>query len=138
MEQISHGIESVKKMLSEHGIRATIHRIQMAHYLLFEADHPTADDVLVWAIKNLPKVSRATVYNTLREFSQAGLIREFQFPQISKTVYDRNTEHHYHFYDRDSETILDLNKESVKVDLQLPSSFQVNAIDILVTGNRSN
>jgi len=124
-------------MLVEHGVRPTIHRIHIAQYVLYEADHPTADNVLVWANQNLPKVSRATVYNTLRELSQAGLIREFRFPQVSKTVYDKNTKHHFHFYDQASEAFVDLHAESVKVDIQLPPSFKVNSVDILVSGNRS-
>ncbi len=137
MSRKKQRLYNIEKMLVEHGVRPTIHRIHIAQYILDEADHPTADDVLVWASQNLPKVSRATVYNTLRELSQAGLIREFRFPQVSKTVYDKNTEHHFHFYDQASDSFLDLNAESVKVDIQLPPSFKVNCVDILVSGNRS-
>ena len=137
MKRDSQRLQMVEKMLVEHGVRPTIHRIHIAHYVLDEADHPTADDVLAWAKQNLPKISRATVYNTLSELSQAGLIREFRFPQVSKTVYDKNTEHHFHFYDQASETFLDLNTESVKVDIQLPPTFKISSVDILVSGNRS-
>ena len=137
MKNDNQRIQAIEKMLVERGVRPTIHRIHIAQYVLDQADHPTADDVLAWANRNLPKVSRATVYNTLRELSQAGLIREFRFPQVSKTVYDKKTEHHFHFYDQASETFLDLNNESVKVELQLPPSFKINSVDILVSGNRS-
>ncbi len=137
MRKDSQRLESIKNMLVAHGVRPTIHRIHIAQYVLDVADHPTADDVLAWANQNLPKISRATVYNTLRELSQAGLIREFRFSQVSKTVYDKNTEHHFHFYDQASETFLDLNAESVKVDIQLPTSFKINSVDILISGNRS-
>ena len=137
MRREDQRLEIIKQKLVEHGVRPTIHRIHIAQHVLDEADHPTADDVLAWASKNLPKVSRATVYNTLRELSQAGLIREFRFPQLSKTVYDKNTEHHFHFYDQASESFVDLKEESVKVDIKLPPSFKVNSIDILVSGNRS-
>ena len=130
-------MQNIEKLLVQHGVRPTIHRIHIAQYILNEADHPTADDVLAWANQNLQKVSRATVYNTLRELSQSGLIREFRFPQVSKTVYDKNTENHFHFYDQTSDSFLDLNTESVKVDIQLPPSFKVNSVDILVSGNRS-
>jgi len=128
-------MQNIKNMLVEHGVRPTIHRIHIAQYILEDADHPTADDVLAWANDNLQKVSRATIYNTLRELSQAGLIREFRFPQVSKTVYDKNTKDHFHFYDQTSDSFLDLNTESVKVDIQLPPSFKVNSVDILVSGN---
>jgi len=129
--------QSLKQLLVAHDVRPTIHRIHIAQYVLEEADHPTADDVLTWANENLPKVSRATIYNTLRELTQAGLIREFRFPQVSKTVYDKNTEDHFHFYDQDSESFLDIHAGSVKVDLDLPPSYRVNSIDILVSGNLS-
>ena len=97
-------LQNIENRLVELGIRPTIHRIHIAQYVLFEADHPTADEVLVWAKQNLPKVSRATVYNALRDLTQAGLIREFRFPQVSKTVYDKNTKHHFHFFDQGSES----------------------------------
>ncbi len=130
-------MQNIKKMLVEHGVRPTIHRIHIAQYILEEADHPTADEVLAWANQNLQKVSRATVYNTLRELSQAGLIREFRFPQVSKTVYDKNTQNHFHFYDQASDSFMDLETDSVKVDIQLPPMFEVSSVDILVSGNCS-
>ncbi len=130
-------MQNIKKMLVEHGVRPTIHRIHIAQYILEEADHPTADEVLAWANQNLQKVSRATVYNTLRELSQAGLIREFRFPQVSKTVYDKNTQNHFHFYDQASHSFMDLETDSVKVDIQLPPTFEVSSVDILVSGNCS-
>lgn len=135
MKRDNQRLHTIKNLLVEHGVRPTIHRIHIAQYVLDEADHPTADEVLEWAKQNLTKISRATVYNTLRELSQAGLIREFRFPQVSKTVFDKNTQNHFHFYDQASESFLDLDAESVKVDLQLPPSFKVNAVDILVSGN---
>lgn len=137
MKVNTHRLQTIEKMLVEHGVRPTIHRIHIAQFVLDVADHPTADDVLAWANKNLPKVSRATVYNTLNELSQAGLIKEFRFPQVSKTVFDKNTEHHFHFYDQESGSFHDLQVESVKVDLQLPPTFKVDSVDILVSGNRS-
>ncbi|MDJ0835308.1 MAG: transcriptional repressor [Acidobacteriota bacterium] len=130
-------MQNIEQMLVEHGVRPTIHRIHIARYILGEADHPTADEVLDWANQNLSKISRATVYNTLRELTQAGLIREFRFPQVSRTVYDKNTENHFHFYDQASDSFMDLNADSVKVDIQLPPSFKVNCVDILVSGNCS-
>jgi len=130
-------MQNIEQILLEHGVRPTIHRINIAKHVLDEADHPTADEVLAWASQNLQKVSRATVYNTLRELTQAGLIREFRFPQVSKTVYDKNTKNHFHFYDQASDSFIDLSTDAVKVDIQLPPSFKVNSVDILVSGNCS-
>lgn len=137
MNHDNPSLKEIESTLVAHGIRPTIHRLHIARFVLEDADHPTAEDVLAWASQNLPKVSRATVYNTLRELSQAGLVREYRFPQVSKTVFDKNTEHHFHFYDQTSGSILDLDVASVKVDLQLPPSFNVNSVDILVSGNCS-
>lgn len=138
MSKTDADLQDIQKMLVAHGVRPTIHRIHIAHFVLHEANHPTAEDVLAWANQNLHKVSRATVYNTLRELTQAGLIREFKFPQISKTVYDKKTENHYHFFDRGSESFVDLDLETVKVDIQLPTSYEIDSVDILISGNRSS
>lgn len=58
-------------------------------------DHPTAGEVFAGALKRLPSISFATVYNSLRYLKQAGLIREISFGD-GASRYDRETERHDH------------------------------------------
>ena len=58
-------------------------------------DHPTAGEVFAGALKRLPSISFATVYNSLRYLKQAGLIREICFGD-GASRYDRETDRHDH------------------------------------------
>ncbi len=58
-------------------------------------DHPTAGEVFAGALKRLPSISFATVYNSLRFLKQEGLIREISFGD-GASRYDRETERHDH------------------------------------------
>ena len=55
----------IEDRLSRSGVQPTAQRIAIAQYVLCEAEHPTADDVKAWTDLNFPKLSLATVYNTL-------------------------------------------------------------------------
>ena len=58
-------------------------------------DHPTAGEVFAGALKRLPSISFATVYNSLRYLKQTGLIREISFGD-GASRYDRETDRHDH------------------------------------------
>src|SRR5262249_26897232 len=67
----------IENRLNEHGVQPTAQRIAICRYVLCEADHPTAEDVKKWADANFPKMSLATVYNTLGILVAAGLCVSF-------------------------------------------------------------
>jgi Fur family peroxide stress response transcriptional regulator len=58
-------------------------------------DHPTASDIFAAAKQNLPAISYATVYNSLRYLRDAGLVREIRFGD-GASRYDGITDHHDH------------------------------------------
>ncbi len=52
-------------------------------------------------------VSLATVYNTLHQFTEAGLLREVAVDG-SKTYFDTNTSDHHHFFVEDDNLVIDI------------------------------
>ncbi len=128
----------IENALKGVGIRPTAQRLAICRYALCEADHPTADDVMSWATANFPKVSLATVYNTLNILVEAGLLREFKFPHSGKVVYDRNVSQHFHLLDEDSGELIDLDPADVDVDmrLRLKRRYAVRDVDVLFYGTR--
>ena len=108
----------IEKRLSAAGVRPTAQRIAIAQFMLCSADHPTADDVKSWTDKNFPKLSMATVYNTLGALVEAGLLREFRLPHSNKVIYDQNIEIHNHFLDEKSGKLHDLAPGDVTVSLK--------------------
>jgi Fur family iron response transcriptional regulator len=134
MKHKQFSTEEIEKKLVEKGVQATLQRIAICKYVLSESDHPTADDVFEWAQKHLAKISQATVYNTLGTLADAGILRTFKFPHSEKVVYDCNTEDHFHFFDEKSGKLVDIEPESIKINLDLPKKFKVKAMDLVIKG----
>jgi Fur family iron response transcriptional regulator len=126
--------QEIEKKLSEAGVQPSLQRIAISHYVLCSADHPTAEDVLSWAVKKLMKISQATVYNTLNMLVQAGLARPFRFPHSEKVVYDSNLEDHCHFIDEKSGQVFDVDFDDIKLKIELPKKFKINSLDLVLKG----
>ena len=127
----------IEARLRESGVNATAQRIAICQYVLCEADHPTVEDVKKWADVNFPKMSLATVYNTLHTLVEAKLLKDYKFPHIDKVIYDNNVTKHHHFLDVESGEIYDLNDDDFKLKVQLPDDIIIDDIDILIRGKRS-
>lgn len=128
----------VEQRLLSRNIQPTAQRIAICRYVLCEADHPTAEDVKRWTDKNFPKLSLATVYNTLGTLVEAGLLREFRFPHSEKVVYDSNVDDHFHFLDEETGKLFDLDKERVDVRAKqgAPEGYRVDTVEVVLRGRK--
>ena len=91
----------------------------------------------MWADKNLPKVSLATVYNTLNLLVEMKLVNEFRLTQADKVKYDPNVKPHFHFLDTESNTLYDIEPEKVKMTNNLGDEFSVENVEVLFKGKAS-
>lgn len=83
--------------LTEHGIKPSVQRIAIMQYLLTHFTHPTVDDVYRGLCSKIPTLSRTTVYNTLRMFSEHDAAQMITIDD-RRVCYDGNVEAHAHFY----------------------------------------
>lgn len=123
-------------MLRDAGIQPTAQRIAIGRYVLCEADHPTAEQVKAWVDLNFPKISLATIYNTLNAFVLAGLLHEVRLPDRDAVVFDNHLDPHHHFLDLATGEIVDLPPDSVRVDLALGGEYAVSGASVIVQGTR--
>ena len=65
-------IDPAYQKLLDCGIRPSLQRIEIMRYLLTHPTHPTIDEIFMELKKRIPTVSRTTIYNTLRMFSEKG------------------------------------------------------------------
>ena len=77
------------------GVRMTPQRHAILEYLLSTMSHPTADEIYKALEKDFPNMSVATIYNNLRLFKEAGLVRELTYGD-SSSRFDANMSDHYH------------------------------------------
>ena len=128
--------QEIDARLKSAGIQPTAQRIAICHYVLCEADHPTAEQVKDWADRNFPKISLATVYNTLGTLVKAGLLKELKLPHSESVIYDDRVTDHYHFLDEATCKLIDVMPDEIDVVSRLKSGLKVNSIEILLRGTK--
>jgi Fur family iron response transcriptional regulator len=129
----------VKSMLRDVGLRPTRQRMALGWILFAKGDrHLTAEMLYEEATKAKVPVSLATVYNTLHQFTEVGLLRQVAVDG-SKTYFDTNVTEHHHFFIEGDNALVDIpNAEAIvgKVP-NAPDGFEVARIDVVVRLKRT-
>lgn len=89
--------EDAYNKLIQCGIRPSIQRLAIIDYLNTHYTHPTVEDVYQGLYKEIPTLSRTTVYNTLRMFSEHNVAQMITIDD-HHVCYDGNVKPHVHFY----------------------------------------
>ncbi len=105
--------------LSGYGIRPSVQRIAIMRYLLKNKTHPTADEVFEALKRQIPTLSKTTVYNTLKLFVENGAALYIGIDE-KNARFDGYVEPHAHFRCKKCGTIIDL---SMTGDHFLPKEF---------------
>src|SRR5215470_1541453 len=116
------------------GLRPTKQRLALAGLLFGRGDrHATAEQLHEEAVASGVTVSLATVYNTMHQFTEAGLLREVTVDG-TRTYFDTNTGRHHHFYCEEDGTLLDIDGEAIEVGrLPVPpQGAKIDRVDVIV------
>jgi Fur family iron response transcriptional regulator len=122
------------------GLRPTRQRVALAALLFAKGDrHLTAEQLHEEAVVAGVPVSLATVYNTLHQFTEAGLLRILAI-EGSKTYFDTNTSDHHHFFIEGENSVFDIPNAPVRVtNLPVPpEGMEIANVDIVVRLRRKN
>jgi Fur family iron response transcriptional regulator len=122
------------------GLRPTRQRMALAKLLFGDEDrHVTAEILHLQAQSERVKVSLATVYNTLHQFTAAGLLREISVDG-SRSYFDTNTGHHHHFYYEKDGKLRDIPDDVISIDKlpTAPEGTKIKSVDVVVTITSSN
>jgi Fe2+ or Zn2+ uptake regulation protein len=130
--------QEIQAKLLAAGVNPTAQRIAICRFVLCEADHPTAEQVKDWADGNFPKMSLATVYNTLGILVQAGLLKELRLPHSECVLYDDNVSAHYHFLDEKTGELIDVPVDAIDVHPKLQKKFKIKGVEVLIRGTRTS
>jgi Fur family iron response transcriptional regulator len=124
----------VKSMLRDVGLRPTRQRMALGWILFAKGDrHLTAEMLYEEATKAKVPVSLATVYNTLHQFTEVGLLRQVAVDG-SKTYFDTNASEHHHFFVEGENELVDIPGADVIVDKMpvAPEGYEIARIDVVV------
>ncbi len=130
----------VKSMLRQVGLRPTRQRMALGWILFAKGDrHLTAEMLYEEATRAKVPVSLATIYNTLHQFTDVGLLRQVAVDG-SKAYFDTNVSDHHHFFVEGQNELLDIPGAEVLVDKTPvpPEGYEIARIDVVVRLKRKD
>jgi Fur family iron response transcriptional regulator len=125
---------SIETRLRDCGLRPTRQRIALADLLFAKGDrHLTVEELHEEAVEAGVPVSLATVYNTLHQFTEAGLVRVLAV-EGSRTYFDTNISDHHHFFVEGENEVLDIPVSSIQIGNlpQPPEGMEIAHVDVII------
>lgn len=127
-------ISSLKGKLRAAGLRPTRQRVMLGWMLFAKGHrHVSAEALFEEATQARASLSLATVYNTLRQFTDAGLIRQVHMG-AGKAYFDTNTGEHHHFVIEGEDEVFDVEGGAVRIGAvpAAPPGFAIAGVDVIV------
>ena len=121
------------KRIEKSGIRPTKQRRILAKIIFDKGKrHISAENLFDEVKKEDRKISLATIYNTLKQFTSIGLLREVVVDQ-NKSLYCTNKDAHYHLYIEEENKIVDIPVENIDLNIpKIPACLSLHNIDVIV------
>lgn len=126
--------QQAARRLRDAGLRPTRQRVELARILFAASDgHFTAERLHEEAVRKDIPVALATVYNTLQQFTDAGLLRRLT-TDSRRAWFDTNLSEHHHLIVLDDEAIIDIPDGGVSVSSlpPIPDGFELDRVDVVV------
>jgi len=138
------GFRDVREILRAAGLRPTRQRLMLG-WLLFSKGHRhvTAELLYTEATRAKAAVSLATVYNTLHQFTEAGLLRQLAVDG-NKSYFDTNVAVHHHFFVEDDQVLIDIPDGVLppgslpSAPTELPPGMELVGVELIVRVRRKD
>lgn len=127
-------LPSADTRLRQANLRPTRQRIALADLLFAKGDrHVSAENLFEEAKKVGVKISLATVYNTLHQFTDSGLLKAIAIDS-NRTYFDTNVGDHNHFYVEGSDELIDMPDDVIRFENlpTPPEGMEISGIDVVV------
>ena len=127
-------VHDLRAKLRAAGLRPTRQRVALGWLLVARGNrHITAERLFEEATGARVAISLATVYNTLHQFTEAGLLREIAVDG-SKTYFDTNIDNHHHFLIEDDNVLVDIPDAQIAVGAlpAAPEGMEIARVDVIV------
>ena len=131
----------VLERLQTVGLRPTRQRLALAKLLFDGAEdrHVSAEMLHGEALKNRMRVSLATVYNTLHQFTDADLLREI-IVDSGRSYFDTNVNNHHHMYIEAQKKLVDIADADIDIKAMpvVPDGMEVSRVDVIIRVKSTN
>ncbi|MEM7300077.1 MAG: iron response transcriptional regulator IrrA [Pseudomonadota bacterium] len=127
-------LRDIGGVLRQANLRPTRQRMALADLLFSKGNrHVSAEDLHAEALQTNVQVSLATIYNTLHQFTQAGLLRAVSVDS-AKTYFDTNVTEHHHLFIEGENRVVDIPASSVEISElpAIPDNMEISRVDVVV------
>ena len=125
--------EDIAAQLQSSGLKPTDQRVRVAEILMTAPTHMTAEQILAAVREGGERVSKATVYNTLKVLADTGLVRQIHLDP-ERSVYDSTRTPHHHFHNVETGELRDISPEEIEFSRfpALPEGMEAEAVEVVV------
>lgn len=123
----------VARRLCEVNLRPTRQRVALGKLLFRDHCHVTPETLYREVIDSGAVLSLATVYNTLHQFTEAGLLLH-RAVDTDTSYFDTNTEPHQHLYIEDDHLLIDIPDNEIRIARipSLPVNTEIERVDVVI------
>jgi Fur family peroxide stress response transcriptional regulator len=129
--------DEIKNLLIKKGISPSVQRLKTLEYLYSYRNHPSVDMIYDSLKKEIPTLSKTTIYNVLKRFIDAGLVKEITI-EGNEVRFDIFIEPHAHFKCTNCGNIFDIPYENVAFNLREINGNKIDKTEIFFFGTCKN
>lgn len=125
--------DQIARAIEGRGLKPTEQRIRIAEILMRTPTHMTAEQILSVVRESGDRVSKATVYNTLKVLAEHGFVRQIHLDP-ERSVYDSTRAPHHHFHDLDTGELSDIDPREIEFSRfpKLPEGMEADAVEVVI------
>jgi len=126
-------LDIISQTLEHKGLRPSFQRIKVLEYFYKNEGHPNADEIFHDLSREIPSLSKATVYNTLHALEQAGILHVLNIDD-EELRYDIMLEPHGHFKCNNCGKIQNFKIEISNISIKELEQFQILEKNVIFKG----
>ena len=132
--KINSHINKALDVLKKSPLKLTTQRTRLIEILFKNGDHHfTAEDVYKEVNENNYKISLATIYNCLNQFTKHEILKSVRLSS-DKIYFDTNTKGHHHFFCKSTEKLSDIKSSEVEISSlpKIPKGKKLKSVEVVV------
>ncbi len=130
---MKHALENYSVKLLEKGIKPSYQRLKILEYLMMKRNHSHVDEIYCELVKEIPTMSKTTVYNTMNIFLDKGMAKLVNIDD-SQARYDIDVSEHGHFMCQTCGVIWDFPVNFNNIEVKGLERFKIDEKSVYFKG----